>query len=258
MSRTDGFLLIPLLSLSLVCLSNSIASADERRDEIFTGLDQNRDGLLTASEMNASQKPHFERLIRVGDRDADGQLTKAEYDRALTPPTAPAAQGRAEQFRDRLANRQRQPIDPERFFNFFDRDKDGKVALSEIPEPIRPRMKPMFDALMTNEISKREYNYIVGFARQKSDEADDSKMEIKPQNKSRQPPKAAQRPAMSRPDGRMPSPAGIITQFDKNGDGKLLPSEAPERMRDNFSRFDADKDGYINEADLKRIFRPRD
>ena len=38
--------------------------------------------------------------------------------------------------------------------------------------------------------------------------------------------------------------------FDKNGDGKLAKDELPERMQSLMDRADANKDGFVDRAEL--------
>jgi Ca2+-binding EF-hand superfamily protein len=58
-----------------------------------------------------------------------------------------------------------------------------------------------------------------------------------------------------------PPPSAIVgsvlerfKQADRNGDGKLSKDEAPERLQDNFDRFDANKDGFLDADELRRVF----
>lgn len=43
-------------------------------------------------------------------------------------------------------------------------------------------------------------------------------------------------------------------QMDKDGDGKISKDEAPERMKQGFDRIDTNKDGYIDDAEIKQMF----
>jgi hypothetical protein len=44
-----------------------------------------------------------------------------------------------------------------------------------------------------------------------------------------------------------------MTQFDRDGDGKLSRDEAPEPMRDSFSQLDTNGDGFIDAAELSAL-----
>ena len=47
--------------------------------------------------------------------------------------------------------------------------------------------------------------------------------------------------------------SGMVARFDTNGDGKLTPEELPERMRGQFTRMDANKDGSLDEAEMRAM-----
>ncbi len=70
------------------------------------------------------------------------------------------------------------------------------------------------------------------------------------------------RPRDGRPGGRggfgggPGGPGGfgnMLSQFDQNQDGKISKDEAPERMRENFDRMDANGDGFIDETDMQQM-----
>lgn len=48
-----------------------------------------------------------------------------------------------------------------------------------------------------------------------------------------------------------------IMESDKNGDGKLTKQEAPERMAERFEQMDADKDGFVDKAEIEARFKRR-
>ncbi len=59
--------------------------------------------------------------------------------------------------------------------------------------------------------------------------------------------------------GKPAKPAGPpkFSDLDKNKDGKLTEDEAPERMKQNFSRLDTDKDGSVSPSEWAAIQRRR-
>ena len=58
-------------------------------DELFKKLDTNGDGKLTASEIPAEHRKFFERLLRLGDADKNGELTREEFDHAFKQTEQP-------------------------------------------------------------------------------------------------------------------------------------------------------------------------
>lgn len=54
--------------------------------------------------------------------------------------------------------------------------------------------------------------------------------------------------------GRDFNPERMLKNLDKNDDGKLEISEVPERMKERFDRVDANGDGFVDAAELKKMF----
>ncbi|MEK6238084.1 MAG: alpha/beta hydrolase fold domain-containing protein [Planctomycetales bacterium] len=57
-----------------------------------------------------------------------------------------------------------------------------------------------------------------------------------------------------------PNFAQRLKAADKNGDGNISKTEAPEGLKRNFDRVDLDQDGFLDEAELKKLaerFRSR-
>jgi collagen type III alpha len=44
----------------------------------------------------------------------------------------------------------------------------------------------------------------------------------------------------------------ILRAADANGDGKISKEEAPDRLKENFDRFDANGDGFIDDMEARR------
>jgi Ca2+-binding EF-hand superfamily protein len=216
------------LITGIACLACApvLAQDDERKPaDVFQSLDKNADGRLGPDEIPEAQTRYFERLVRVGDKDADGVLTKEEFlaastreERPVTNPGGDRPEGR---------DGRRGQFAPGQMFERFDANKDGKLTLDELPADARERMKPMFDRLGKQELTREE------FARA-----------------------AGQAPGGDRrPDGE------FLKRMDQNGDGKLSLSELPEQMRERmrpiFERIGKDEIGIDELAErMGQFARP--
>tara|TARA_E500000305_G_scaffold3796_1_gene3500 strand:- start:174925 stop:176733 length:1809 start_codon:yes stop_codon:yes gene_type:complete len=49
---------------------------------------------------------------------------------------------------------------------------------------------------------------------------------------------------------------GMLQRLDKNSDGKISKDEAPERMQERFDELDANKDGFLDAAELSKLRSP--
>lgn len=209
-----------------ICGLSSVGLAQEE-DSIFSSLDANKDGLLVADEVSESQKRFFDRLLRAGDENEDGKLSKAEYQATLKedeqPVGRPEANGRPGGGRGQF--------EPGAIFDRLDTNKDGKLTKSELPEQARDRMGRLFDELGKEEVTKEEYAEAIG---------------------------RMMRSRGGQPGGR-PGGEDFFKRLDKNGDGKVSKDEIPEQMRDRmaglFERLGKDE---IDLEELARMRRDRE
>lgn len=185
-----------------VCGLSTLGFAQES-DSIFDNLDKNEDGLLVADEVSESQMRFFERLLRAGDENEDGKLSKAEYQATLKEDERPAGQPMGG--RDSGGRPGRGQFDPGMIFDRFDANKDGKLEKSELPEQAQGRMGRMFDQLGKESITKEEYTKAIS-----------------------QMMREGGRPGGE--EGRRGA-ADFLKRLDKNEDGKLSKDELPEQMR---------------------------
>ncbi|WLD10672.1 EF-hand domain-containing protein [Planctellipticum variicoloris] len=172
--------------------------------DLFKQLDKNADGKLVADEIPQEHRRLFERVQRAGDKNEDGQLTVEEFEAAHQPdapsggslggPGGPGG-GRPnpEEIRERLKQ--------------MDRNGDGKISRSEVPDVARERLMPLFDRLGKDELSLEDLGRFSG--------------------------------------GQRPEPGQLFGQLDKNGDGKVsrdeLPADARERMARIFDQAGKDE-----------------
>jgi Ca2+-binding EF-hand superfamily protein len=193
-----------------VCGLTTIGFAQES-DSIFDTLDKNEDGLLVADEVSEAQMRFFERLIRAGDENEDGKLSKAEYQATLKEDERPAGQPAGG--RDSGGRSNRGQFDPGAIFDRMDTNKDGKLEKSELPEQARDRMGRLFDQLGKDTVTKEEYTKALSQMMRNG------------------------RPGgEGQPGAQGGRPGGdFFKQLDKNKDGKISKDEIPEQMRERMA-----------------------
>ncbi|GAB4136410.1 MAG: hypothetical protein Tsb009_03440 [Planctomycetaceae bacterium] len=212
-----------LFGLILVTVP-SVAFAQDAKSQsesIFKSLDKNNDGILTGEEVSQSRERFFKRLLRIGDANKDGKLSKEEFLKASSRE-APKVSNRSSGRTSGIFGR-RPAFNADRLFQQFDKNKDGKLALAEIPEPLRRRFKPLFDRVKRESMTKKEFARLF-------------------------------------PGGRQPVPFSRETfnRLDKNGDKKLTLEELPERIRPRFKPiFDRTDKTTLTFEDIARIQRQR-
>ncbi len=100
-------------------------------DRVFGFLDSNNDGKLTRKELPARAKERFGKMF---DKLGKDEISKEEFVAA------------ARKFRPQPGQKPGQPGKNQAgdFFKRFDKNKDGKVTISEVPEKLRPRIMRIF------------------------------------------------------------------------------------------------------------------
>lgn len=262
------------------------AAAESTPADIFKALDTNADGKLTAAEVGKAKAAYFNRLLRIGDADKDGRLTfqefKAAVDKKYTPSNSGPTDGR------RPGGRQ-----PIRFtrdaFKRLDRNSDGKLTMQELPQPLKPRFKPLFDRSKKTELTYDEIVRIISrrpsqsfrrnvdalFARM--DINKDGKLTVAEQKDARYKPyltfllrRAGKQPGdpltkqefvavvqkQAAADGARVRAA--LRQFDKNSDGAISKDEATGRLKQFFTRYDRNRNGKLEPPEIAAALRFRD
>lgn len=217
---------------------------------LFDRLDKNQDGQVGPDEIDEPRRRLFERLIREGDKNGDGKLSRDEFsgaargrpvEPAAAAPGAPGAPGA----RGNLPN-------PREIFDRFDRNKDGKLDKDEAPE----RMRENFDRVDRNgdgSVDPEELRQaFAALARGAGPPGAPA-----PGTPAPGTPAPGNRPAgAANPEMAARIAERMFADADRNGDGKLTREEIPEERREMFGRlierFDNDGDGALSKEQFQR------
>jgi len=213
------------------------AFADEPQidpDELFKKLDVNGDGKLTASEIPQQHRKFFERLLRIGDADKNGELTRDEFDRAFRQTDEPVTDI------SKVGNLGAGPgpganFDPKRIFATLDKNKDGKLTREEASG--RPRILALFDRLGKDELTLEDLSALNkgGKGKQAKKRPTTETAETSENNRS---------PEAFDGKGGRPLPA-FFRLLDTNHDGRLSQEEL-SKAGALFDQLDRNHDGFLD------------
>jgi len=203
-------------------------------DEMFRRLDRNRDGKIVADEVPDEQRPRFDRLAAMADKDNDGAVTEEELRQGF------------DRIRQQFAGKPGE-MDPARVFEYLDRNADGKLTADEVPS----ERKSMFERAVRfgdrdgdGALTEEEFTKVVaaGRQRQQSQESEAKSSAADPPVKER-----------SRGSRR----ANRLSRLDSDHDGKVSFTEFSGEDKKRFARIDANRDGYLDRDEIQQFAAAR-
>jgi len=210
--------------------------------EMFNRLDRNSDGKLSKDEL-----PEFmrDRFAPVFERLGKDELTREDFVQAGQRLFGQA--GRPSGAPDGTMRPDGAPFLPA-LFRKLDTNGDGRIAKDELA-----KAADKFAELDENGDGQLDPRELMG--------PPPGGIPGGPNPAGR--PEAGRPNATPNPEGRPRRPGGtdggpVFARMDRNGDGKLSKDEAPERMRENFGRYDKDSDGFLTPEELRTAFEQRE
>ena len=202
-----------LIGLPVVALAEEDAKKPQanQSEDLFKKLDKNGDGKLVPDEIPEEQGRFFDRLVRLGDKDDNGELTKAEFDAAIQRSDAPVQGGGLNRGPGGPGGPGggRPMIDFKEMLERLDKNKDGKLSKDEIPEEGPARfLRELMERQNKDSLTAEDFE------------------------------QARARFAGAAPGGRPGgfAPGEFLKRLDKNNDGKLQRDELPEGLRERFGK----------------------
>jgi Ca2+-binding EF-hand superfamily protein len=221
-----------------------------------------------AANQPGARRPGDGERPREGDRPRESDRPRTEGDRPREDDRRPEGAPR---------DGQGPPRPQAAFFRKLDANGDGRISKAEVA-----KAAAVFDELDENkdgELDARELFGAppTGAGDRRPDQPRDGERrpdERRPET-DRRPDQPANRPADARPDATKsnrpatrPAEAArkadakggargrqAFQEMDKNGDGKISKDEATGRLKEQFDRIDADKDGFISTEEMQRMAR---
>jgi Ca2+-binding EF-hand superfamily protein len=144
--------------VAVLALASAPLAAQEQ--DLFSRLDSNKDGYVSADEVQEAQKGLFERLLRTSDKNSDGKLSQEEFQAGLNPPEQPRQPlgGGFGPGRGRGPGPGGPPdrAGLEAMFDRMDANNDGKLTKDEIPEE-RQGMRQLLERLGGDSVTKEQF-----------------------------------------------------------------------------------------------------
>jgi Ca2+-binding EF-hand superfamily protein len=265
LGRKSVMKLFAILTLALWCGLSANAKADDSvgiegsPEALFKKLDTNADGKLTASEIPKEQAKFFERLLRIGDTNKDGVLSREEFDAAMQKAEKPVTDISKTPVVDGTAAG-KPKRDPAQIFEKLDKNKDGKLTSDEVEST--PRIKALFDRLGKNEMTLDDLKTALQGAGNAKKSAkriakNEAKKAAKKGTLQASPPKSETMNGKSeKMSGASEEPSHGLPAFakelDTNHDGHLSREELSKAVA-SFDKLDRNHDGVLDANELSEI-----
>jgi Ca2+-binding EF-hand superfamily protein len=243
------------LSLAAAARAGDSPGTETKPDELFKKLDTNGDGVLTASEIPKEHLKFFERLLRIGDANKDGKLSREEFD-AVMNKTDKTEQPVTDISKTPGINDGSGPprpnLDPKRIFEMLDKNKDGKLTRDEVQG--RPRILAVFDRVGKDELTVDDLTAALKGANNakkaaKKTAKDAAKKAAKKGTQQASTSKSESMAENSEESQGLPAFARLL---DTNHDGRLSREEL-SKAAELFDRLDRNHDGFLDAKELTQM-----
>jgi Ca2+-binding EF-hand superfamily protein len=225
-------------------------------EQFLQRFDKNMDGKVTLDEVPDEGRDRFQQLLARADKNNDNAVSKEEMTELVDTTNKQLKAGAGQDARD-----------PRQMFKYLDTNGDGKVALDEVPGERREGFEKMLKAFDKDGDGKlNEEEFVAGMravqARQgdKSESSPPKSSDAKPgeskpadSSDSKDGKSASRRKQLAKRLGKGSDADKLtqrILQLDKNKDGKISREEAAGPVAEHFDTFDANKDGFVDEAEI--------
>ncbi len=202
----------------------------------FNRFDTNSDGTVFLDEVPRQARRTVEIWLEQAGKSSDEGLTRDEVARLSNgtgrsrTPTGEQSGDRNQSSRNDSQDNMRSARPTPLIFTKLDSDGDGQLSKAELL-----RILNRFEEFDRNQNGELDPGELLGFPRGAAQQNNS------PQNRR---PEFSQR---GQTNGNR-----FFLQFDTDDDGKLSRDEAPNRMRQDFSRLDKNEDGFLEPDEFPR------
>jgi Ca2+-binding EF-hand superfamily protein len=240
------------LGLAAIARAGDSPGIETNPDELFKKLDTNGDGVLTASEIPKEHLKFFERLLRIGDTNKDGALSREEFDAVMHKTEQPVTDISKAPGIDAGSGAPRPQLDPKRIFQTLDKNKDGKLTRDEAQG--RPRILALFDRLGKDELTLDDLTAALKGANNakkaaKKTAKDAAKKAAKNGTLQASTSKSESMTENSEESQGLPA---FFRLLDTNHDGRLSREEL-SKATELFDRLDRNHDGFLDAKELTQM-----